>query len=200
MKKLINRKANHFGKEGFTLIELLVVIAIIGLLSTMAVIALGDARQKTRDAKRQADLKVLQTAIELYISDNGYEPAPNSDAGLADEANAWEGAAAADYSLEELLASYLPGGLPEDPGTRLWLYCNSSVATDNKYLVATSLEKNEAISGDIDTVAMWAADECIVSDGAVSAAVPVCADSNAGTVDTDTTATVVCLGSDDAVL
>lgn len=185
MKKLINRKDNHFGKEGFTLIELLVVIAIIGLLSTMAVIALGDARQKTRDAKRQADLKVLQTAIELYISDNGYEPDPTD----------WE--TTAGTSLEAILATYLPGGLPEDPGTRLWMYCNSSVATDNKYLVATSLEKNDAITGDIDTVANWAAAECIISDGAVSAAVPVCADSNGGTIDTDVTATVVCLGSDD---
>jgi general secretion pathway protein G len=64
--------------KGFTLIELLVVIAIIGLLSTLAVIALNSARQKSRDSKRVADVKQIQTALELYFADfNGY-PAANS--------------------------------------------------------------------------------------------------------------------------
>jgi type II secretion system protein G len=60
-------------KKGFTLIELLVVIAIIGLLSTLAVVALGSARQKARDSKRLSDLKQIQTALELYYTDaNAY--------------------------------------------------------------------------------------------------------------------------------
>lgn len=59
--------------KGFTLIELLVVIAIIGLLSTLAVVALNSARQKSRDSKRVADVKQIQTALELYFADeNGY--------------------------------------------------------------------------------------------------------------------------------
>jgi len=62
-------------KKGFTLIELLVVIAIIGLLSTLAVIALNNARQKSRDAKRVSDVKQLQSALELYYNDaSGYPP------------------------------------------------------------------------------------------------------------------------------
>ncbi|OGL75088.1 hypothetical protein A3C96_00625 [Candidatus Uhrbacteria bacterium RIFCSPHIGHO2_02_FULL_60_10] len=56
-------------KKGFTLIELLVVIAIIGLLSTLAVVALNSARQKSRDSKRVADIKQIQTALELYFAD-----------------------------------------------------------------------------------------------------------------------------------
>ena len=60
-------------KKGFTLIELLVVIAIIGLLATLAVVALQNARQKSRDAKRVADIKQVQTALDLYYADqNGY--------------------------------------------------------------------------------------------------------------------------------
>ncbi len=62
-------------KKGFTLIELLVVIAIIGLLSTLAVVALGSARQKARDSKRLSDLKQVQTALELYYTDNNAYPA-----------------------------------------------------------------------------------------------------------------------------
>lgn len=58
-------------QKGFTLIELLVVIAIIGLLSTLAVVALTSAREKARDAKRISDIKQVQTALELYFADTG---------------------------------------------------------------------------------------------------------------------------------
>jgi prepilin-type N-terminal cleavage/methylation domain-containing protein len=55
-------------KKGFTLIELLVVIAIIGILATIAVVALQQARQSARDVKRVADVKQMQTALELYFN------------------------------------------------------------------------------------------------------------------------------------
>ena len=64
-------------RRGFTLIELLVVIAIIGLLSTLAVVALNSARQRSRDAKRVSDIRQIQTALELgYAEIGGYPPAP----------------------------------------------------------------------------------------------------------------------------
>jgi len=60
-------------EKGFTLIELLVVIAIIGVLSTLAVVSLNNARQKSRDSKRVGDVKQMQNALELYYNDaNGY--------------------------------------------------------------------------------------------------------------------------------
>jgi len=61
-------------KKGFTLIELLVVIAIIGLLSTMSVLALNQARARARDAKRISDVKQIQTALELYYNEEGQYP------------------------------------------------------------------------------------------------------------------------------
>ena len=68
-------------KKGFTLIELLVVIAIIGLLATLSVVALNNARLKSRDAKRVSDIKQIQTALELYYVDiNGY---PSVDTAVA---------------------------------------------------------------------------------------------------------------------
>lgn len=66
---------NTKSSKGFTLIELLVVIAIIGILSTLAIIALSSARQKARDSKRVADLKQVSNALELYYSDNNDYPA-----------------------------------------------------------------------------------------------------------------------------
>lgn len=67
-------------KAGFTLIELLVVIAIIGLLSTLSVLALNSARARARDAKRVADVKQIQTALEMYYNDAGDYP---TDASMA---------------------------------------------------------------------------------------------------------------------
>jgi prepilin-type N-terminal cleavage/methylation domain-containing protein len=57
-------------KQGFTLIELLVVISIIGLLSTLAVVALNNARVRSRDAARMANIQQLQTALQLYYDAN----------------------------------------------------------------------------------------------------------------------------------
>ncbi|MFA5159875.1 MAG: FISUMP domain-containing protein [Candidatus Omnitrophota bacterium] len=61
-------------KSAFTLVELLVVIAIIGILTTIAVVALNNARAKARDAKRVADIKQVQTALELFFNDNNRYP------------------------------------------------------------------------------------------------------------------------------
>ena len=69
-------------KLGFTLIELLIVIAIIGLLSTLSVLALNQARIKSRDTKRVADVKQMMTAFEMYYNDAGAYPAtPSGTAG-----------------------------------------------------------------------------------------------------------------------
>jgi len=65
-------------KQGFTLIELLVVIAIIGLLSTLSILALNQARARARDAKRISDVRQMQTALELYYNEMGDYPADGS--------------------------------------------------------------------------------------------------------------------------
>ncbi len=69
-------------RQGFTLIELLVVVAIMGLLAALAVVALNNARQRARDARRVADVKQIQTALELYYLDNNEYP--NADATSSD--------------------------------------------------------------------------------------------------------------------
>ncbi len=62
-------------KHAFTLIELLVVIAIIALLSTLSIVALNNARIKSRDARRLSDIKTIRTALEFYYNTEGHYPA-----------------------------------------------------------------------------------------------------------------------------
>ncbi|MBI2053093.1 MAG: type II secretion system protein [Candidatus Ryanbacteria bacterium] len=52
---------------GFTLVELLVVIAIMGLLASIILAAVGNARAKTRDARRVSDMRSIMNALALFF-------------------------------------------------------------------------------------------------------------------------------------
>lgn len=60
-------RKNKTPKNGFTLIELLVVISIIALLASIVLVSLNTARQKARDARRIADIRTIQQALNLYF-------------------------------------------------------------------------------------------------------------------------------------
>jgi len=62
-------------QKGFTLVELLVAIGIIGILSSIAVVSVSNVRAKARDAKRIADVKQVQTALESFFNDQNAYPA-----------------------------------------------------------------------------------------------------------------------------
>lgn len=66
-------------KKGFTLIELLVVIAIIGILSSIAIVYLGDARNKANDAKVISNITTVSTQIEVNRA--GGDPVDNTSIG-----------------------------------------------------------------------------------------------------------------------
>ena len=59
---------------GFTLIELLVVIAIIGIIASMVLIGLNSTRKLGRDARRIADVRQMQNALEIYFNGCGVYP------------------------------------------------------------------------------------------------------------------------------
>ena len=107
-------------QKGFTLIELLVIISIIGFLGTLAMTSLNSARIKARDAKRMADLRQIQKALDLYYDTNKVYP-------IASYARSYNpgGAGTAGWNtLKTALAPYI--ALPKDP-------LNNADAQESRY-------------------------------------------------------------------
>ena len=77
-------------QKGFTLIEILVVVAIIGLLASIVLVALDNARIKARNAKRISDVLQLVTAFNLSLTVSG--------ATLPDTAGGWACVSASCYN------------------------------------------------------------------------------------------------------
>jgi type II secretion system protein G len=71
------------GVRGFTLIELLVVIAIIGLLASIILANLAEARAKARDASRLSDMHQIQNALELYRATHPSYPPSSGNGSIA---------------------------------------------------------------------------------------------------------------------
>jgi prepilin-type N-terminal cleavage/methylation domain-containing protein len=51
-------------EEGFTLVELLIVIVVLGILASVVLFAVGNARDDAESSACQTDYRVLQTAWE----------------------------------------------------------------------------------------------------------------------------------------
>lgn len=134
-------------KKGFTLIELLVVIAIIGMLSSVVLASLNSAREKSRDARRLADIKQIQTALEMKADDTSPFMYPNETSDT--------------ITSTQLGSTYL-SGVPVDPKTGgAYTYRNltsaesSSCTTSGctRYILRATLENtsHSALTGNINT-------------------------------------------------
>lgn len=136
--------------RGFTLIELLVVIAIIGLLAAMVGASVSSARAKGRDSRRMADIKSVQSALDMYYLKIASYPESCNGLRVAGDAN-W-GSSTLGYThscpnstepwIKNLIPDYIQF-LPDDPApsnaTPVRTYLYSSDGTDYK-LMARGME------------------------------------------------------------
>lgn len=126
-------------KKGFTLIELLVVVSIIGLLASIVVVSLGGARTQGRDAKRQADIRQIQTAQELCLNDRACDNAAANDyfnAGWVAVAGAGDGCAGI---AAPMVGQYL-NQPPVDP-TNTGTFVYKCLANDTNFCISAQLEQ-----------------------------------------------------------
>jgi prepilin-type N-terminal cleavage/methylation domain-containing protein len=67
-------------RNGFTLIELLIVVSLIGILATIVYLIINPsaASERTRDSQRITALKTIQTALDLYQTENRRFPTTTS--------------------------------------------------------------------------------------------------------------------------
>lgn len=91
--------------RGFTLIELIVVLAVIGFLASIIFVMLTDARLDARDKRRIEDLKQIERALHLYVTDHQHFPKQSEGA---------NGDTATNATFLALIKPYLQG-TPIDP-------------------------------------------------------------------------------------
>lgn len=69
--------------KGFTLIELMIVVVILGILASIAIPRFNYKVMEAKDVKTQADIKIIQNAVDLFYLDfNDY---PDSVSELVEE-------------------------------------------------------------------------------------------------------------------
>ncbi len=121
-------------QKGFTLIELLVVIAIIGILSSVVLASMNTARKKARDARRQADLKSLQLALESYYDTNSAYPTSATEAPVS-------------TALTSLVSGGMITALPSDPSSSQ-TYRYRTDSTGSEYCLGANMENTPPTPAD----------------------------------------------------
>lgn len=140
MKYLKSKNYKLKPNSGFTLIEVLIVVAIIGLLASVVLVGLGGFRARGRDARRVADLRETQNALELYYTKSNQYPTISG-------ADSW-----ASLKTSLLGAGIGVTTISNDPlyPSRTYQY---GVSADNQnYVLRATLEdsNNPALNDDVD--------------------------------------------------
>lgn len=107
-------------QSGFTIIELLVVVALIGLVASIVIVSLEEARAKARDTGRKAALNQIQVALELYRNEHGtFQVSGGGYLGGGQGWLSYENGSTYGTSVTRVLYNegFLPVPLVEDPTT-----------------------------------------------------------------------------------
>ena len=121
-RQKIQQSRQH--QSGFTLMEVLIVVVILSILAVAVVPQFLDAPDKARQARAQADVKNIETALSMYKLDNIQYPSTSQ--GLQ--------ALVQKPSGRPEAKNWKPGGylkqLPADPWCNPYQYLNPGNHSD----------------------------------------------------------------------
>lgn len=117
--------------RGFALMELLVVLAIVGLLSSISLTSLVNARIEARDSKRLIEAADVTRALERYAGDHLIYP----------------------VTLETLVSQAYLSEVPEDPRL-LEPFIYKTTRDGSRYYLGVNLESSSAAALLSDTDAV----------------------------------------------
>ncbi|GEM_PF-2132141 len=107
--------------RGFTLMELLVILAAVGLLSSISLTSLVNARIEARDSKRIIEVADVSRALQRYAEDHAIYP----------------------VTLETLVAQAYLSEVPEDPRlNEPFIY--KTTRDGSRYYLGVNLESSTA--------------------------------------------------------
>ncbi len=126
-------------KNAFTLVEMILVTVIIGIVAGIVinVINIPRVQARSRDSKRIGDLKMIQTALELYFADKRMYPDNASDWMLLDSAS----------KIDEF-SNYI-GNVPLDPrqGVSSGATCFNSIPNNYGYYYRSQTNGTYVLGG-----------------------------------------------------
>jgi len=142
-------RRSHSTRRGFTLVELVVVMIILAILAGVIVPRLYGRAEQGRRARAIADIKNLETTLDLYAADNGRFP--TTDQGLQalrelptipPEARNWNG-------------PYLKKPIPLDPWGHEYDYTSPGTYNEDFDLVSYGQDGREGGEGADADITNW---------------------------------------------
>ncbi len=135
-------------EAGFSLVELMITISIIAVLIAASLFSYSNIQRRARDATRQSDLKIIQSALEQYKADQGFYPTSITYG------------TALTYGTGSTLRTYL-NKIPQDIATTGYVYralpstptqCQNSTVLCSNYCLFAKLENTTSTPSTPPTV------------------------------------------------
>ena len=139
---LISRLVKAKPSYGFTLIELLIVITIIVIITGAGSVSFRTVQQQGRDTKRQTDVAEIQSALEIYYTENGkYPPSSGCVTSACESADPdpWIPGINTYFGNGLIKNDPINGDTHDDPQAYVYVYVSAN--NDQNYLITAGIER-----------------------------------------------------------